>query len=215
MRIGILGSGNVGLSLGKGFAAHGHDVKIGSRNAKKADLQKWLKSTKGTVSAGSLAEAATHGEIVVLCTLGSAAEAAIDLAGPARFRDKVVIDVTNPLDFSSGGAPGLFVGTSDSLGERIQRKLPKAKVVKAFNIVNHQTMISPRMKEGVPDMLIAGDDADAKKTVERLLGELGWGEAIDVGGIDAARWLEAWVPLWVRVAMKLGTYNVALKVFRS
>jgi len=215
MKIGILGSGNVGRSLAKGFASRGHDAKIGSRDPKKADLQKWLKETKGKASVGTLTEAAKHAEIVVLCTAGSGVDEALDLAGPENLSGKLLIDVTNPLDFSGGASPGLFVGTTDSLGERVQRKLPKAKVVKCFNIVNNQTMISPKMKEGMPDMIICGNDAKAKRTVAGLLKELGWGEPIDIGGIDGARWLEAWVPLWVRLANQLGSWTVALKILRA
>jgi NADPH-dependent F420 reductase len=215
MKIGVLGSGNVGQSLGKGFASRGHDVKIGSREPKRADLQKWLKETKGKVSTGTLAETAKHGEVLVLCTVGNAAEHVLELAGANHFDDKVLIDVTVPLDFSKGMPPGLFVGTTDSLGERIQRKLPKTRVVKSFNMVNNQTMINPKMQEGTPDMIICGDDAMAKQTVAGLLRELGWGEPIDIGGIEGARWLEAWVPLWVGIATKLGTWGVALKILRS
>ena len=215
MNIGILGSGDVGRALGLGFASHGHDVKIGTRHPDKPELAEWRTKvgTKGSV--GSFADAAAHGQVVVLATLGEAVDQVLDAVGPARFDGKAVIDVTNPLDFSKGMPPGLFVGTTDSLGERIQRKLPEAKVVKAFNIVSNATMINPKMKDGAPDMLICGNDAEAKRAVAGLLKELGWGEPIDVGGIDGARWLEAWVPLWVRVCQTTGSWNVALRVLRS
>ena len=111
--------------------------------------------------------------------------------------------------------PGLFVGTTDSLGEQIQRKLPKAKVVKALNIVSNATMVNPKMKDGLPDMMIAGNDAGAKHTVAGLLKEFGWGDPIDVGGIDGARYLEAMVPLWVRVCQAVGSWSVAWKVLKS
>ncbi len=215
MKIGILGSGPVGRQLGKGFAAYGHDVKLGSRTPGKGELQDWLKSTKGKVSVGSFAEAALFGDALVLCALGEAAESVIKLAGPANFEGKLVIDATNPLDFSKGMPPGLFVGTTDSLGERIQRVLPSAKVVKCFNIVNNQTMISPEMKEGLPDMLICGNDEGAKQQVAKFLQEFGWGKPIDIGGIDGARWLEAYTALWVRVAANLGTWNTAARFLRS
>ena len=203
------------MSLGEGFARNGHDVKIGSRIPDRPELQEWRAKTKGKVSTGTLAEAASHGEALVLCPLGAAAETVIDLAGTKHFDGKVLIDVTNPLDFSTGMPPGLFVGTTDSLGERIQRKLPEAKVVKCFNIVNNRTMINPRMKEGLPDMLICGNDPDAKSRVTGFLKELGWGDPIDIGGIDDARWLEALTGLWVRVATTVGSWSVAFKVLRS
>lgn len=214
MKIGILGSGDVGRTLGAGFAAKGHEVKLGSRSPGKAEVQEWLRTTRGHVAAGTFADAAAHGEIVVLCVRGEAAEAAVDLAGPSNLEGKVLIDVTNPLDFSQGMPPGLFVGLTDSLGERLQRKLPRAKVVKALNIVNHRTMVHPRIGRGLPDMIIAGDDAAAKGTVASLLKGFGWGEPIDLGGIENARWIEALVPLWVRIALKLGTWDVAFKVLR-
>jgi predicted dinucleotide-binding enzyme len=215
MKVGILGSGNVGQSLGKGLASNGHDVKIGSRTPGKAELKKWLKATKGTVSTGTFEQAAAHGELTILCSRGEAAEEVLRLAGARNFDGKVLIDVTNPLDFSQGMPPGLFVGATDSLGERIQRALPRAKVVKAFNIVNYQTMIRPKMREGLPDMILCGNDDGAKRQVATLLKELGWGEPIDIGGIDGARWLEAWVPLWVRLANRLGSRTVALKILRA
>jgi len=215
MKIGILGSGEVGRSLGRGLAAHGHSVMIGSRTPAKPELAEWRKAAGAKASMGTFAEAAAHGELLLLCTNGAATESAIDLAGPRNFAGKVVIDVTNPLDFSKGMPPGLFVGTTDSLGERVQRKLPEAKVVKALNIVGNATMVKPAMADGLPDMLIAGNDAAAKRTVGGLLKEFGWGEPIDVGGIDGARWLEAWVPLWVRICQSVGSWTVALRVLRS
>jgi predicted dinucleotide-binding enzyme len=215
MKIGILGSGPVGRSLGKGFAANGHDVKLGSRTPGKQEIQDWLKSTKGEASAGTFEEAAGHGEVLVLCTLGEGTEDAIRLAGTKNFDGKLVIDTTNPLDFSKGMPPGLFVGTTNSLGERVQRLLPNAKVVKSFNMVNYQTMTNPRMKEGIADMIICGNDSDAKRQVSGLLKEFGWGEPIDIGGIDGSRWLEAYVALWIRLALKLGNWTIAAKILRS
>jgi predicted dinucleotide-binding enzyme len=212
MRVGILGSGPVGQSLGKGFAAHGHDVKLGSKTPDKPEIAKWKQETSGKVSSGTFAEAAAHGEILVLCCLGGASEQVIDLAGPTQFDGKLLIDTTNPLDFSHGMPPGLSVGGNDSLGERHQRKLPHAKVVKCFNIVPNPVMIQPVINGATPDMMIAGNDDAAKAQVVEILREFGWPGAIDIGGIDGARWLEALVPLWVRVSMKLGNFNTAFKV---
>ena len=215
MRIGILGSGPVGQTLGRGLAARGHDVKIGSRTPQKPELQEWLKATNGKASVGTFAEAAKHGEILALCCLGTAVDSVLQQAGPQNFRGKVLIDVTNPLDFSKGMPPSLFVGTTESLGERIQRKVPSTKVVKALNIVGNPTMVHPQMEEGLPTMLVAGNDAGAKKKVGALLRELGWEDPIDIGGIDGARWLEAFVPLWVRLAQEVGSWTVAIRVLRK
>jgi hypothetical protein len=164
---------------------------------------------------GTFSEAASHGDALVLCCLEEAAEEVIRLSGMNNFDGKLVIDATNPLDFSKGMPPGLFVGTTDSLGERVQRMFPNAKVVKCFNIVNNQAMTNPRMKEGLPDMIICGNDEGAKQQVAGLLKEFGWGEPIDIGGMDGARWLEAYTALWVRLAMKLGSWSIAAKFLKS
>lgn len=211
-KIGILGSGVVAQALGRGFARHGYDVMLGTRDA--AKLETWRSETEGKVAVGSFADAARHSDIVVLALNGAGAADALALAGPSSFDGKLVLDATNPLDFSQGMPPGLFVGTSDSLGEQIQRQLPGAYVVKCFNTVGNPQMIDPGFAEGMPAMLIAGNDADAKRRTEALLRECGWPEAIDVGGIDGARWLEALVPLWVRVGIQQGSWGHAFKVVR-
>jgi len=214
-KVGILGSGDVGQALGRGLTSRGYFVKIGSRTPNSDKLRDWMKKAGRMASVGSFADAAKYGDIVVLATLGTAAEEVINLAGASALEGKLLVDVTNPLDFSKGMPPGLFVGTNDSLGERIQRKLPRSKVVKAFNIVGNPTMTNPKMKEGQPTMIIAGNDAGAKKQVASLLGEFGWEEPIDIGGIDGARWLEAFAPLWVRVAQQVGSWTVAFRVLRE
>lgn len=210
--VGIVGSGDVGQTLGRGFAAHGYAVCLGSRDP--AKLAEWRRSAGPSASVGSFAEAAQFGDVVVLATQGAATEAALDLAGPARLAGKLVLDATNPLDFSHGMPPGLFVGLTDSLGERVQRKLPGAHVVKCFNTVGHAKMVDPKFSAGGVRMLICGDDADAKRRTEALLRELGWAGTIDVGGIEAARWLEALVPLWVRVGGTLDTWEHAFHIVR-
>jgi 8-hydroxy-5-deazaflavin:NADPH oxidoreductase len=211
-RVGILGSGDVGKQLGRGLAKHGFDVMLGSRDP--AKLESWRQETRGKVSTGTFSQAAAHGAIVILALNGAATETAIDLAGAKNFSGKLVIDATNPLDFSHGMPPGLLFGTTDSLGERVQRKLPDAKVVKCFNTVSNVQMVDPKFKEGVPRMLICGNDAAAKKHTDAILRELGWPGAMDVGGIEGARWLEALVPLWVRTSQVLDTWEHAFKVVR-
>jgi 8-hydroxy-5-deazaflavin:NADPH oxidoreductase len=211
-RIGILGSGDVGKQLGRGLARHGFDVKLGSREP--AKLAAWKKEVGAHASVGTFAEAAAHGDLVILATSGAGTEAAIDLAGPKQFAGKVVIDATNPLDFSRGMPPTLFVGTTDSLGERVQRQLADAKVVKCFNTVGNARIVDPKFAEGAPKMLICGNDAAAKRRVEELLQDIGWPGALDVGGIDGARWLEALVPLWVRAGQAMNTWEHAFQVVR-
>lgn len=215
MKVGILGSGDVGQALGRGFAKRGHEVKIGSREPNSDKLKAWAKGAGGKASTGMFSEAAKHGEIIVLATLGAATEEAIDLAGPENFFNKLVIDATNPLDFSRGMPPGLTVGLTDSLGERVQRKLTKAKMVKCFNTVSNAQMVDPKLPGGPPDMIICGNDAEAKKRTVQILKEFGWPGAIDIGGIEGARWTEALVPLWVRVGMTLNTFRHCFKVLHE
>lgn len=211
-RVGILGSGDVAQALGRGFAKHGFDVMLGTREPSK--LGTWQKESPGTRRVGSFAEAARHGEVVILATLGTGTESAIRMAGAGAFDGKLVLDATNPLDFSSGPAPGLFVGMTDSLGERVQRALPHARVVKCFNTVSNVKMVDPKFAEGAPKMLICGENAEAKKETDHLLRELGWPGALDVGGIEAARWIEALVPLWVRVSARENAWDGAFRFVR-
>src|SRR5207302_5007801 len=124
MKVGILGSGEVGQALGRGFASRGHDVKIASRNPKSEALVTWQKAAKGKASTGTFEEAAKHGEILVLAALGTAVEEVLRLAGPQNMAGKVIIDTTNALDGSQGSNLGLFIGPNDSLGERGQRRRP-------------------------------------------------------------------------------------------
>jgi predicted dinucleotide-binding enzyme len=209
MKIGILGSGEAGQALGRGFVGRGHDVRMGSRNPKSERMTTWLKQMKSKASTGTFEEAAKHGELIVLVTLGAAVEDVLRSAGPANFKGKVVIDVTNPL----GGEDLVpFVGLTDSLGERVQRALPGAKVVKAFNTVPNTQMVDPKFAGGAPEMPICGNDAAAKKTVAGILKDFGWPGTLDIGGIEGARWLEALVPLWVAVGMKIGRWDHAFKV---
>jgi predicted dinucleotide-binding enzyme len=212
MRIGVLGSGVVGRVLAAGFAARGHEVTIGTRAPEQNDdLQAWAAQHDG-IAIGSFAGAAEAGEIVVLATRGAAVEQAIATAGAQHFAGKVVIDATNPLDFSGGG-PGLTVGHTDSGGEIVQRAIPEARVVKAFNTVGNGLMVDPQSDAGLrdrPTMFIAGDDASAKATVADALADFGW-DALDVGGIEQSRQLESLCLLWVAAAgARGGKYDHAI-----
>jgi 8-hydroxy-5-deazaflavin:NADPH oxidoreductase len=214
MKVGVLGSGDVGRALGTAFAEHGHAVTIGSKTPNKPELAEWKKKVGRGAATGTFAEAASSGEIVALCCAGTAVDAVLDLAGPVNFNDKLLIDVTNPIDASKGMPPGLFVGTTDSLGERVQRKLPRARVVKCFNIVPAALMGHPQVGGSTADMLIAGNDAAAKGQVVEILKSFGWSGAIDLGGIESARWLEALCAVWVRTAFALGNFQIAFQVLR-
>ena len=212
MKVGILGSGVVGQTLGKKFIELGHEVIVGTRSPEK--LADWAAETGGQT--GSFADAAAFGEVIVVATLwaGGATESAIQLANPENFAGKVVIDTTNPLDFSTG-VPRLGVGHTDSAGEAVQRALPDAKVVKALNCVAASTMVNPAVSGGEPDMFIAGNDADAKQQVGHILQEFGWKGVVDLGGIEASRYLEPLVMIWVIYWQQSNKMSHALKLLRE
>lgn len=208
-RVGVIGSGQVGRALAAGFAAHGHEVTIGTRNpAENDELQAWA-AQHDDVAIGTFAAAAEAGELVVLATRGTAVEEAIQTAGPQRFAGKLVIDATNPLapDPATGG-PGLAVGHTDSGGEIVQRALPDARVVKCFNTVNNALMVDPGLPDGPHPMFIAGNDENAKATVADILDDFGW-KAFDVGPIERSRELESLVILWVAIGQRRGAWDHA------
>lgn len=212
VRVGVLGSGDVGRVLAAGFAGLGHDVKVGSREPGK--LSGWADTVGPRASIGTFEEAARYGDILVLATLGIATAEAIDLAGRQHFDHKVVIDTTNPLDFSAGMPPRLSVGHTDSLGEQIQRQIPTAKVVKAFNTVGNALMVHPDLPGGPPDMFLCGNDGDAKKIVSQICEHFGWG-VIDLGGIEASRFLEPMCLVWVLHGARTGKWLHAFKMLHA
>jgi predicted dinucleotide-binding enzyme len=210
----MLGTGDVGRALGKGFVALGHDVKMGSRDAANEKAAAWAREAGPKASVGTFAEAASFGEIVVLATLGVANESVLRMAGPEKLRGKVVIDTTNPLDFGSGMPPKLAVTGNDSAGERVQRLLPDARIVKAFNTVGNTHMFRPSFPGGPPDMFICGNHDDAKQKVGAILRDFGWG-VVDLGGIEASRWLEAMCMAWVFYGLRTSSWNHAFKLLRK
>jgi predicted dinucleotide-binding enzyme len=211
-KIGILGTGVVGTALATGFATLGHEVRMGARSAGHEKALQWVATSAGEGSEGTFADAAKFGDIIVMATLGVANPEVVKAAGPTHFAGKIVIDATNPLDFSGGFPLDLAIKGNDSGGETLQRLLPKAKVVKAFNIVTSALMFRPELPGGPPDMLIAGDDAEAKKAVTKILVEFGWPRTIDVGGIKAARWLEAMCIVWVLACGASGNWRQAFRL---
>ena len=201
MKIAILGSGQVGRSLARGYGRHGHDVRVGTRKGQVEDLP---------VSAPD--EIVADADLVVLAVAG---RASVELTGSLAhlLEGKVLVDATNPLDFSTG-APRLFVGFEDSLGEQVQKAAPGARVVKAYNSVGNTLFVDPQLPGGPPTMLIAGNDEAAKGTVTGLLEDTGW-EVADLGGIEASRWLEAMCMAWVTYGIRAGTWNHAFKLLRG
>ena len=211
-RVGVLGSGEVGRRLAAGFSSRGHEVMIGSRDPEKPELRQWLATDGAGIETGTFAETAAYGELLVLAVLGTAAEKAIADADAGNFSGKVVIDAANPLDFSGGFPPKLAISGEDSLGERVQRALPDAKVVKAFNTIGSAYFVDPSFAEGEPTMLIAGDDEDAKRIVGDLLADFGWPDPVDLGGIEGARELEAICIAWVKIGGARGAWDHGFKL---
>lgn len=214
MKVGVLGTGDVGKVLGSAMIQLGHEVKMGSREATNAKSAEWKQKNGERASTGTFADAAIFGEIIFLCTLWSGTENVIRMAGPESFSSKVVIDTTNPLLFEQNQPPRLALGLTDSGGEQVQRWIPNAKVVKAFNIVGNAHMFQPKFDAGPPTMFIAGNDSDSKKQVTDLLTQFGW-ETIDIGGIEGSRLLEPMCILWVNYGFQTGTWNHAFKLLRK
>lgn len=215
MRVGILGTGDVGRVLASAMIAEGHEVKMGSRERENPKMKEWAQKHPQRASTGTFADAAEFAEMIFLCTLWTGTESAIELAGPPNFRGKILIDTTNPLLFETNAPPRLALGHTDSGGEQVQRWLPDAKVVKAFNIVGNAHMYKPHFPgDGPPTMFYCGNDAAAKKTVLNLLTKFGW-ESIDIGGIQGSRLLEPLCILWVAYGIQTGTWNHAFKLLRK
>jgi predicted dinucleotide-binding enzyme len=211
MRVGILGTGDVSRALAKGFAALGHEVKIGSRSATNEKAAAIVGELGGKGSAGTFADAARFGEVVVLATLGAVNDQVIAAAGPENLAGKVFIDTTNPLDFSKGMPPSLLTPEGGSGGAQVQALAPESKVVKAFNSIGSPFMFKPTFPGGPPTMFIAGNDAGAKASVTDLLKDFGW-ETLDVGPIQNSHHLEGLCILWVMHGALTGKWGHAFKM---
>jgi 8-hydroxy-5-deazaflavin:NADPH oxidoreductase len=199
MRIGVLGTGMVGRAISERLAGLGHEVRVGSRTARD--------------DAVVFADAARFGEVVFNCTAGTASLDALTAAGAENLAGKLLIDVSNPLEHTDAGTR-LTVCNTESLGERIQRAFPDARVVKALNTMNCRVMVDPAGVPGDHVVFVCGDDEAAKAEATRLLGEFGWTpeRVLDLGDLSAARGTEAYLLLWVRMMRPVGTwaFNVAI-----
>jgi 8-hydroxy-5-deazaflavin:NADPH oxidoreductase len=200
MRVAVLGAGTVGQTLAGKLRELGHDVSIGTRNPR-----------GGAVS---YAEAAAPAELLINATAGDASLEALDAAGAENLAGKVLIDVSNALDFSKGRPPTVGVSNDDSVGEQIQRAHPDAKVVKALNTVNAEVMVDPSKVPGEHVLFVCGNDSAAKGQAVELLTSFGWPpeRIIDLGDITNARGTELYVALWIRLMGSLGTphFNISL-----
>jgi predicted dinucleotide-binding enzyme len=209
MKIAVIGTGSAGRTLGAGFRRMGHDVVVGTRDpGETSQREEWAGSDLLLVT---FADAATDADLVVNATGGMVsldALAQVDLDG------KVLVDVSNPLDFSDGFPPRLSVSNTDSIAEQIQRAHPEARVVKALNTVNGAVMVDPARLPEATTIFVAGDDPLARAAVRALLGELGWVDIVEFPKLEAARGLEMWLPLWVRLMANLGTADFNIKLVR-
>lgn len=224
MKIGILGSGIVGQTLGARLVEQGHEVILGTRTPHETtdkrgmgeSLAAWLARVGDKARVATFADAARHGEVVFNATAGNGSLPALAAAGAEHLRGKILIDVANPLDFSRGMPPTLTICNTDSLGEQIQRAFPDVKVVKALNTVNMQVGVdATQVANGEHDLIICGDDQDAKQHVTRWMHEwFGWKHVIDLGDISNARGTEMLLPLWIRLMMTFGTGAFNLRIVR-
>lgn len=206
MRVGVLGTGDVGATIASRLAELGHEVCMGSRAAGGERASAWAGAAGPQASESDFEGAARHGEVVFNCTAGMASLDALAAAGAEALAGKVLIDVANPLIFGPAG-PGLGTTGGPSLAEQIQAAYPDTQVVKALNTVNRNVMVRPDLLAGDHILMICGNDDAAKSQVRTLLSQFGWGRGriIDLGGIEAARDTEAYVLLWVRLMRAFGT----------
>ena len=218
MKIAVLGTGNVGQTLGTKLVAEGHEVMLGSRTADNSNAAEWAAANGDAASHGTFADAADFGEMAFLCTNGMGTVAAVKAAGAGNLDGKILIDLTNPLDFSGGMPPTLFAGNTDSLGEQVQAAVPGAKVVKSLNTISSPLMVNPGSLPGDHTIFVCGNDPEAKAQVSKWLGEwFGWepGNILDLGDITTSRGTESYLALWIRMMLAIGGANFNIHVVRG
>jgi predicted dinucleotide-binding enzyme len=227
MKVGILGTGMVGQTIAAKLAENGDDVMIGTRDVQ-ATLAKDKPDMMGNppfrvwhdknhkVKVGTFADTAAHAQLVVNALSGQASIEGLKMAGEKNIAGKIVVDISNPLDFSKGMPPSLFMSNTTSLGEEIQKAFPNAKVVKTLNTVNAYLMVDPKkLKDGDHTMFVSGNDAAAKAEVTAWLKKsFGWSDVLDLGDLTTARGSEMAVALWARVWMSTNNPMFAFKVVR-
>jgi predicted dinucleotide-binding enzyme len=215
MKIGIIGSAVVGQTLAKAFKSEDYDVMLGTRNTSKEEVVKFKNENAG-INIGTFKDTAAFGEILVLATGGKVIEEAIKLAGIDNFSNKVVIDATNPIAPAPpvNGVLKFFTSLDDSLMERIQKLIPDAKMVKAFNSTGNTLFYKPNLPDGKPSMFICGNDDAAKKTVTDILTAFGW-ETEDMGKAEAARAIEPLCILWCIPGFIRNQWTHAFKLVKA
>ena len=225
MNIAVLGTGMVGQALAARLLELGHDVVVGTRDPEATrgrtepdgmgnpPFSAWLEAHPAARLA-TFADAAAGAELVVNATSGSGAIPALEQAGTDNLAGKVVLDISNPLDFSQGFPPTLFVKDTDSLGEQVQRAFPQARVVKTLNTLNASLMVNPKELGHESSVFVSGNDETAKATVTELLQSFGHTDVIDLGDISTARGTEMLLPVWLRLMGALGTPAFNFKIVR-
>jgi predicted dinucleotide-binding enzyme len=225
MKIAVLGTGTVGRTVAARLFGLGHDVVVGTRDPQ-ATLARtepdgmgnlpysaWAADQAG-VSLATFADAAAAAELVVNATSGHGAMPALEAAGADNLTGKIVLDISNPLDFSNGFPPTLFVKDTDSLGELVQRAFPQARVVKTLNTLTAELMVHPKNLGQESSVFVSGNDAAAKATVTELLESFGHADVIDLGDISTARGTEMLLPVWLRLMGAFGTAAFNFKIVR-
>jgi len=212
MKIGVLGTGIVGQTIGSKIVQLGHEVMMGSREEANIKATTWAKEEGPRASFGTFANAAAFGEILFNCTLGSATLGALRHAGAENLNGKILVDTANPLDYSSE-VWTLTICNNDSLGEQIQRAFPETKVVKSLNTMNCNIMVDPRKLSEKTDVFVSGNDIDAKATVVSILRDwFGWRSIIDLGDITTSRSVEMYVILWHTLRNTISSPRFNIKV---
>jgi len=217
MKIGIIGTGIVGNTLGTKLVQLGHEVKMGSRTANNEKAAAWVATAGKGASQGTFADAAKFGELNFNCTGGMVSLEALKAAGAENLKGKILIDVSNTLDFSKGMPPTLAIVNDNSIGEEIQKHFPETKVVKSLNTLNSNLMTNPNaVGGGDHDIFMNGNDAEAKQKVKELLKSFGWKEEhiIDMGDITTARGTEQLLPIWIRLMGLFKTPMFQFKIVR-
>ena len=215
-RIGVLGTGMVGNTIGSKLIQLGYEVMMGSRSATNEKAQAWKAANGEKASTGTFEDAAKFGEVIFNCTKGDSSLEVFKMAGPENFNGKTIIDIANPLDFSKGMPPSLIpeLSNTNSLAEEIQKLVPRANVVKTLNIVNAEVMVDPGKSGGDPTMFVSGNDTEAKEEVKAILQQFNWTDIIDLGDISSARGTEMLLPIWLRTYMATGNAHFAFRIVR-
>lgn len=215
-KMGVLGTGMVGITIADKLIFLGYDVMLGSRSGNNEKSVEWIKNKGNHAKIGNFAQTAAFGDILFLCVKGEKAIEVVNSLDPAQIKGKTILDITNPLDFSSGMPPFLVpsLTNTNSLGEEIQKIIPEANIVKTLNIVSCTIMVSKQKPGGNPTMFVSGNNSKAKQEATNILREFYWDDIIDLGDITTSRGTEMILPLWVRTMLVLGHGNFAFKASR-